>query len=76
MSAFAAIVDKEEFQELCQPERRRLGVGNVSSALGDGAKCHYILNRGNVVREVFGKTDECLDNTSVQSRVRNFSVTY
>ena len=56
VSAFAAIVDKEGFQELCQSERRRLGVGGVSSALGDGAKWIW-----NVVREVFGKTDECLD---------------
>jgi hypothetical protein len=56
VSAFAAIVDKEEFQELCQSMRRRLGVGGVSSALGDGAKWIW-----NVVREVFGKTDECLD---------------
>jgi hypothetical protein len=54
--AFASIASKEEFQERCQQERRRLGVGGVSSALGDGAK--WI---GNIVREVFGKTDECLD---------------
>jgi hypothetical protein len=54
--AFAAIESKEEFQERCRVERRRLGVGGVSSALGDGAK--WI---GNIVREVFGKTDECLD---------------
>jgi hypothetical protein len=56
VSAFAAIVSKEEFQELCQTMRRNLGVGGVSSALGDGAKWIW-----NVVREVFGKTDECLD---------------
>jgi hypothetical protein len=56
VSAFAAIVDKEGFQELCQTMRRSLGVGGVSSALGDGAKWIW-----NVVREVFGKTDECLD---------------
>jgi hypothetical protein len=56
VSAFAAIVDKEGFQELCQTVRRCLGVGGVSSALGDGAKWIW-----NVVQEVFGKTDECLD---------------
>jgi hypothetical protein len=56
VSAFAAIVDKEGFQELCQMMRRCLGVGGVSSALGDGAKWIW-----NVVHEVFGKTDECLD---------------
>jgi hypothetical protein len=56
VSAFAAIVDKEGFQKLCQTMRRTLGVGGVSSALGDGAKWIW-----NVVREVFGKTDECLD---------------
>jgi hypothetical protein len=56
VAAFAAIVDKEEFQELCQKMRRTLGVGGVSSALGDGAKWIW-----NIVRDVFGKTDECLD---------------
>jgi hypothetical protein len=35
--AFAALINKEEFQELCQQVRRTLGVGGVSSALGDGA---------------------------------------
>jgi hypothetical protein len=50
------IGDKEEFQERCQEERRRLGVGGVSSALADGAKWIW-----NVVGEVFGKTEECLD---------------
>ena len=54
--AFASIVDKEEFQKLCQSMRRNLGVGGVSSALGDGAKWIW-----NVVREVFGRTEECLD---------------
>ena len=54
--AFAALVNKEEFQELCQQTRRTLGVGGVTSALGDGAKWIW-----NIVREVFGKTDECLD---------------
>jgi hypothetical protein len=54
--AFAAIVVKEEFQDLCQKNRRLLGVGGVSSALGDGAKWIW-----NVTKEVFGKTDECLD---------------
>jgi hypothetical protein len=56
VSAFAAIVDKEGFLELCQSERRRLGVGGVSSTLGDGAKWIW-----NVSQTVFGKTDECLD---------------
>jgi len=56
VSAFAAIVDKEGFQELCQTMRRTLGVGGVSSALGDGAKWVW-----NVHRAVHGKTDECLD---------------
>ena len=56
VSAFAAIADKGEFQEMCQSMRRRLGVGGVSSALGDGAKWIW-----NVVWEVFGKTEECLD---------------
>ena len=56
VAAFAAIVDKEGFQELCQTMRRTLGVGGVSSALGDGAK--WI---GNVHTTVHGKTDECLD---------------
>jgi len=54
--AFASIASKEEFQEHCNRERRLLGVGNVSSVLGDGAKWIW-----NIVREVFGKTDECLD---------------
>ena len=54
--AFASIASKEEFQKLCQQERRRLGIGNVSSALGDGAKWIW-----NIIREVFGKTEECLD---------------
>jgi hypothetical protein len=56
VSAFAAIVDKEEFRELCQQMRRLLGVGGVSSALGDGAKWIW-----NVTKEVFGTTGECLD---------------
>ena len=50
------MTSKEEFQELCQQIRRTLGVGGVTSALGDGAKWIW-----NVVREVFGKTEECLD---------------
>lgn len=54
--AFASISNKEEFQSQCNIERRRLGIGNVSSALGDGSKWIW-----NIVREVFGKTDECLD---------------
>ena len=54
--AFASIVGKEEFQEQVQKERRRLGVGGVSSALGDGAKWIW-----NIVRAMFGKPSECLD---------------
>ena len=54
--AFAAILCKEEFQERCNTERRRLGVGGITSALGDGAKWIW-----NIIRELFGKTDECLD---------------
>jgi transposase len=50
------VSDKEEFQERCQEERRRLGVGGVSSAVADGAKWIW-----NVVGEVFGKTEKCLD---------------
>jgi hypothetical protein len=56
VAAFAAILDKEEFQQLCHSMRRCFGVGGVSSTLGDGAKWLW-----NVSREVFGKTDECLD---------------
>jgi len=56
VATFASIVDKEEFQELCQTMRRTLGVGGVTSALGDGAKWVW-----NVTRAVFGKTEECLD---------------
>jgi hypothetical protein len=56
VSAFAAIENKEEFQERCQRERCRIGVGGVSSALGDGA-----LWLWSIVFTVFGKTSECLD---------------
>jgi hypothetical protein len=56
VAAFAAIVDKEGFQERCQTMRRCLGVGGMSSTLGDGAKWIW-----NVSREVFGKSEECLD---------------
>jgi len=56
VSAFAAIESAKDFQERCQVERRRIGVGGVTSALGDGAPWIW-----NVVRAVFGKTDECLD---------------
>ncbi|MDR0328445.1 MAG: hypothetical protein LBI05_09140, partial [Planctomycetaceae bacterium] len=55
VSAFAAIENKEEFQKRCQNERR-LGVGGVTSALGDGALWIWSL-----VFMVFGKTMECLD---------------
>ena len=47
---------KEAFQKRCQNERRRLGVGGVTSALGDGALWIWSL-----VFMVFGKTMECLD---------------
>jgi len=56
VSAFAAIESKEEFQERCQNERRRVGVGGVSSALGDGALWIWSL-----IFAVFGWTRECLD---------------
>ena len=56
VSAFAAIENKEEFQERCQRERRRLGVGRVISTLGDGAKWIWSL-----VLFLFFKTAECLD---------------
>ena len=53
VSAFAAIENKESFLERCQNERRRLGVGGVTSALGDGAVWIW-----NLIRELFGKTDD------------------
>ena len=56
VSAFAAIEDKAAFQERCHKERRRLGVGGVSSTLADGAPWIWSL-----AEAVFGKTDECLD---------------
>jgi len=54
--AFAEIASKAEFQKRVDAARRQLGVGSVSSALGDGARWIW-----NIVFEVFGKTDECLD---------------
>jgi len=56
VSAFAAIESKDEFQERCRKERRRVGVGGVKSTLGDGAKWIWSL-----VFLLFGKTMECLD---------------
>ena len=56
VAAFAVIENKAEFQQRCQTERRCLGVGGVSSALGDGALWIWSL-----VLMVFGKTAECLD---------------
>jgi hypothetical protein len=56
VSAFASIESKDEFQERCQRERRRVGVGGVKSTLGDGAKWIWSL-----VFFLFGKTMECLD---------------
>ena len=56
VSAFAAIENKDEFQERCQAESRRLGVSEVASALGDGALWIW-----SIVLLVFGKTAECLD---------------
>ena len=38
VSAFAAIESKEEFLERCQNERRRVGVGGISSALPPGPR--------------------------------------
>jgi hypothetical protein len=56
VSAFALIGNKSEFQERYQQERRRLGVGSISSTVADGAAWLW-----GVFRAVFGKTDECLD---------------
>ena len=56
VSALAIIGNKAEFQEYCQSERRRLGVGGVSSTVADGAP--WI---GSLAKAVFGPTDECLD---------------
>ena len=56
VSAFAAIESKAEFQERCPSERRRVGVGGVTSALADGALWIWSL-----VGMVFGRTAECLD---------------
>jgi hypothetical protein len=56
VSAFAAIVGKDGFQELCHKMRHSLGVGGVTSALGDGAKWIWNVNQA-----VHGKTEECLD---------------
>ena len=66
VSAFALIVNKETFQERCQQERRRLGVGGVTSALGDGAVWIW-----NLIKEIFGKTDECLDIYHALEHVSN-----
>jgi hypothetical protein len=49
VSAFALIANKDDFQKQCQIERRRLGVGGVRSALGDGAAWIW-----NLIREIFG----------------------
>ena len=54
--AFAEIIDKAGFQKRVDATRRQLGVGGITSALGDGAKWLW-----NIVFDVFGKTDECLD---------------
>jgi len=54
--AVAAIEDKESFQTRCQEMRRFLGVGSITSALGDGALWIWSL-----IFFVFGKTNECLD---------------
>jgi len=56
VSAFAAIESAKDFQSRCQRERRRIGVGGVTSTLGDGALWIWSL-----VFMVFGKTCECLD---------------
>jgi hypothetical protein len=54
--AVAAIEEKKEFQERCQTMRRFLGVGGITSALGDGALWIW-----SIILMVFGKTNECLD---------------
>jgi len=56
--AFAAIEEKELFQQRVNAFRRRLHVGSTGdiSALGDGAEWIW-----NIIREVFGKVRECLD---------------
>jgi hypothetical protein len=54
--AVAAIEDKEAFQTRCQEMRRFLGVGGITSTLGDGALWIWSL-----IFFVFGKTNECLD---------------
>jgi hypothetical protein len=64
VSAFALIANKETFLERCQEERRRLGVGGITSALGDGAVWIW-----NIIREIFGKTEECLDIYHALERV-------
>jgi hypothetical protein len=56
VSAFAAIESKAEFQERCQRERRRLGVGGVASTLADGAVWIWSL-----FFWLLGRTAECLD---------------
>ena len=47
--AFAAILDKEEFQKLCHSERRRMGVGGVTSALGDGAPWGWNVTQNGLI---------------------------
>ena len=54
--AVASIENKEEFQERVQEMRRFLGIGGISSALGDGAVWIW-----SIIFTVFGKTSECLD---------------
>jgi hypothetical protein len=54
--AVAAIEEKEKFQERVQEMRRFLGIGGITSALGDGAAWIWSL-----IFFVFGKANECLD---------------
>jgi hypothetical protein len=66
VAAFALIANKETFLERCQEERRRIGVGGITSALGDGAVWIW-----SIIREIFGKTEECLDIYHALERVSN-----
>jgi hypothetical protein len=66
VSSFALIANKEAFQARCQEERRRIGVGGITSALGDGAVWIW-----SIIREIFGKTEECLDIYHALERVSN-----
>jgi hypothetical protein len=68
--AFAAIEEKELFQERFQEWRRRLRIGATGdiSALGDGAAWIW-----NIVRDVFGNVRECLDIYHALEHLKNTS---